>query len=277
MDYREPTFEVGIGFRGVGKTFTLDQIIDDYIKNLKRPVLVFDVNNEYWPSNKLYGYKAIDFDVTEKNDIKRSEQIRNIKFPGKYRIIPWKKNRQPMNTSEYLKTALTIVSSFRNGMVVLEDINKYAQSNFKQEFVGTFIGLRHVGVDLVIHFQSLHAIPPKVWDNMEYLRWHKCSEKIVKYKKRITNFEIFSIAECIVDNNYIRDPHYYLWINVLKDKLINVTPEDFRQGCITYLNTNPVVLNRDMQSIGEGGQKKYKDRQTATSGFIEEKTKLYLS
>lgn len=277
MEFREPTLEVAIGFRGVGKTYTLNEIAEDYIKTLHRPVLVFDVNNEYESSNKLIGYKAIDFDVTEPNEYKRSEQIRNIKAPGKYRILPFKKNRQPMTARELLLTGQTILAYYRNGMMVLEDINKYTASNFKQEFIGTFIGLRHLGVDLVIHFQSLHAIPPKVWDNMEYLRWHKCSEKIVKYKRHISNMELFSIAECVVDTNYQTDQHYYLWLNTMNEKLTNVSPEDFKRGCITYLNTNPHVLNKLSGNLSDDGSKMYKDKQSAINGFIETKSKQYLS
>lgn len=276
IELREPTLEVAIGFRGVGKTYTLNEIAEDYIKKLRRPVLVFDVNNEYGSSN-LPGYKPIDFDILEPNEYIRSEQIRNIKAPGKYRILPFKKNRQPMSARELLLTGQTILAYYRNGMMVLEDINKYTASNFKQEFIGTFIGLRHLGVDLVVHFQSLHAIPPKVWDNMEYLRWHKCSEKIVKYKRHISNFELFSIAECVVDTNYQRDQHYYLWLNTMNEKLINVSPEDFKHGCIEYLNSHPRELNRLMGHINDDGSKKYKDKQTAIAGFAETKAKQYLS
>lgn len=280
-DRREPSFEVVIGFKGVGKTYTTNKFIEDYIKNdpsgwKGRPVLVFDINNEYCDSNGYGGYKAIDFDVTEKNEYLRSEQIRKIKAPAKYRILPYKKDRTPMTISELIVTASTIVKYYRNGLLVLEDINKYTQSSYKQEFVGMFIGLRHLGVDLVAHFQSLHAIPPKVWDNMNYLRWHKQSEKIFKYKQRISNIELFTIAECVIDYKYQSDQRYYLWISVLEEKLINVTPEDFKQGCLSYLNTHPQEINRLMGYISEVGGKKYKDKQAAINGFTELKAKQYL-
>jgi len=278
---REPSFEVVIGFKGVGKTYTTNKVIEDYVKNSPsgwkgRPALVFDVNNEYCSENGYYGYKAIDFDVTEKSEFKRSEQIRNIKAPGKYRILPYKKDRTPMTISELMIAASTIVKYYRNGMLLLEDMNKYALSNFKQEFVGMFIGLRHLGVDLVAHFQSLRAIPPKVWSDMNYLRWHKQSEKIFKYKQRISNLELFSIAEEVVDYKYQSDPRYYLWISVLEEKLENVTPEDFKQGCISYLNNHPQDLNRLMGHLEESGARKYKDKQSAIKGFVETKAKQYL-
>lgn len=275
MEAREPTFEAAIGFKGVGKTYTLNQIVGKYIEDLKRPVLVFDVNNEYRNDNDLPGYKAIDFDVTEKSEFKRSEQIRNITAPGKYRILPFKKNRQPMTAKEMLITASTVITYFRNGMVVLEDLNKYTSSHFKQEFVGMFIGLRHLGVDLVTHFQSLRALPPKVWSDMQYLRWHKCSEPIYKYKDRVTNVELFLIAEAIVNFKYRTNPRFFLWVNVLENKISGITPEDINEGCRAYLSAYPGELSRLMNHIDLQGNKKYDSRQAAMNDFIQSKIEEY--
>ena len=278
---REPSFEVVIGFKGVGKTYTTNAIIQDYIKNdpsgrKARPVLVFDVNAEFCDDNGYYGYKAIDYDVTEPNEFKRSEQIRNIVSPGKYRIIPYKKNRQPMTVSELMTTASTIVKYYRNGMLLLEDMNKYALSNFKQEFVGMFIGLRHLGVDLVAHYQSLRAITPKVWSDMNFLRWHKQSEKIIKYRGRISNLELYSIAEQIVDFKYQSDPRYYLWVSTMEEKLLNVTPEDFKAGCMRYLSSNPGEITRMMNHLDLEGKTKYRNRQDAIADFLKTKEQAYL-
>jgi hypothetical protein len=280
-ELREPSFEVVIGFKGVGKTYTTNAIIDQYIKNdpsgrKGRPVLVFDINNEYCDSNGYYGFKAIDFDVTEKNENKRCEQIRKIVAPGKYRILPYRKDRQPMGLGEMITTATTIVRHYRNGLLVLEDINKYSMSSYKQDFVGMFIGLRHLGVDLVAHFQSLRAIPPRVWQNMNFLRWHKQSDAIYKYKNRIDNFELFAIAEQIIEYKYGSDEHYFLWVDVLKNKLDNVSKEDFKQGCISYLNIYGGALSKESQSFDETGQKKYKNSSEAINGFAEKKARQYL-
>jgi hypothetical protein len=283
MEAREPMLMVVIGFKGVGKTFTTNKEIDEYVKNgtdgrKGRPVLVFDVNNEFCDSNGYYGYKAIDFDVTEKDEFRRSLQIRNIVAPGKYRIVPYKKNRQPMTIGELMFTASTIIKYYRNGMLLLEDLNKYAMSNFKQEFVGMFIGLRHLGVDLVIHYQSLRAIPPKIWSDMNFLRWHKQSEKIIKYKNRITNMELFSLAEAVVDFKFQSDPHYYLWVSTMNEKLINVTPEDFKEACRIYLSKNRYEIRNIMSEIdlNGSGARLYKTEKDAMNNFIENRAKQYL-
>ena len=278
---REPSLEVAIGFKGVGKTYTTNAIIDQYITGGSdgrkgRPVLVFDINAEYSDSNGYSGFKAIDFDVVEQNEFRRSEQVRKITAPGKYRILPYKKNRQPMTTSEMILTAVTIVKYFRNGMLVLEDINKYTLSSYKQDLVGMFIGLRHLGVDLVIHFQTLRAIPPRIWANMNFLRWHKQSDAIAKYKNRIDNFELFAIAERIVEYKYQSDQRYYLWVSVLENKLINVTPEDFKKGVIDYFSIYPNKKNELMSHLNDDGSRKYKSDREAVSGFVALKSHEYL-
>ncbi len=281
-EFREPAFEVVIGFKGVGKTYTTNAIIDEYIKNSPdgrkgRPVLVFDVNNEYCDSNGYPGFKAIDYDVRIDNEMKRAAEIRKIVSPGKYRILPFRKDQQPMSLGEMIRTATTIVRHFRNGMLVLEDINKYSMSSYNQDFIGMFIGLRHLGVDLVAHFQSLRAIPPRVWANMNYLRWHKQGDVIAVYKNRIGNFELFAIAERIVENKYLQDQHYYLWIDIMHNKLQNVEPEDFRKGCIEYINMYSGEIGKEMKSVGEDGQRRYKTTSDAINGFVQKKQLQYLS
>lgn len=274
---REPMMVAAIGFMGVGKTYTTRQTVDEYVRNIDghkaRPVLAFDPNAEESYSD----YKPIDFDVAEENDYKRGAQIRNIKAPGKYRILPYKKNREPMSITDMVKTAVTICRYFRNGLLILEDINKYTGYAYKQDLVGMFIGLRHLGVDLILHFQNLRAVPTRIWTNMTYLRWHKQSDAIFKYKNRISNFELFSIAEQIVNIKYAQDIHYYLWLNNLQGKIEGVSMEDFKTGAKNYLLKNPAVLSRLQQEINESGQKKYKNANEAMTGFIDEKTKEYLA
>jgi hypothetical protein len=181
-----------------------------------------------------------------------------------------------MTTTELVTTAITICKFYRNGMLILEDINKYTGYSYKQDLVGMFIGLRHLGVDLVLHFQNLRAVPSRIWQNMTYLRWHKQSDSIFKIKDRIGNFELFAIAEQIVDYKYQSDEHYYLWLNNLKNRMEGVPPEDFREGATRYLLANPAVLSRLKSEINADGSKKYKSTQEAINGFIESKSQQYL-
>lgn len=269
---REPSAEIAIGFKGVGKTYTTKKMIEDYIKNdpatgrKGRPVLVFDVNGEY------DDYAAIDFDIEEPNEYKRAEQIRKIKAPGKYRIVSYKKNRALMSTTEMYATVITICRYYRNGLLVLEDINKYMLSNVKIDIVGMLIGLRHLGTDLIIHYQSLRAIPPRMWGNLNFLRWHKQSDGIDKYRNRLDNYELFKIGERIIEKKYLEDPRYYFWIDKLGERLINVSETDFERACLEYLSLNPGAL-RERERLSKMTNSSKTD---AVKTFVEEKKKQYL-
>ena len=273
---REPMCIIAVGFRGIGKTYTTKQEIESYVMNdpstgrKARPVLVFDTNGEY------EDYKAIDFDINEENEMLRGAEIRKITVPGKYRIVAYKKNRDLMTPSEMYTTVVTISKYFRNGMIVLDDINRYMLYHVKQDMVGLLIGLRHIGVDLIIHFQTMRAIPARVWGNMNMLRLHKQAEKIDPYKDRVGNYELFKIAEIIVDKETQADIYYKLWIDVLYNKLINVNKESFSFACRQYLALNNREIKSRLNYIDEAGVKKYPDQTTVVSHFIEEKWSQYV-
>lgn len=274
---REPMLVVAVGFMGAGKTYTTSETVEDYIRDgaggrKGRPVLAFDPNVE----DSYQNYKPIDFDITIDDEYSRGEQIRNIRAPGRYRILPYKKNRQPMTTTEMVKTTMTICKFYRGGLLVLEDINKYTAWTYKQDVIGMLMGLRHLDVDLILHFQNLRFLPTRVWPNMTYLRWHKQSDPISKYKNRISNYELYAIAEEIVNINYVRNKYFYLWLNNLRECFEGIGFEQFREGATAYLRKNPAVLKRIMQEIDENGKKKYSDMNQAMSGFINDTSEKYL-
>jgi hypothetical protein len=121
-----------------------------------------------------------------------------------------------------------------------------------------------------------HAIPPKVWDGLEILRFHKCAEKIYKYKNHVTNYEMFAIAEAIIDYKYRTDQRFYLYVNALSNK-IHVSAEDFRKGCEIYLSQNPNALRELMTRIDLGsGGRQYKNHADAVNDFVKTKQAEYL-
>ena len=274
---REPAITIAIGFKGVGKTYTTRQEVEGYIKNnpetgfKARPVLVFDVNGEY------EDFRAIDFDITEPNEYIRATEIRKITAPGKYRIVKYKKDRSLMNMSEMYSTVVTISKYYRNGLLILEDINTWLLSNVKIDIVALLIGVRHLGTDIIIHYQSLRFIPPRMWANINYIRWHKQSDDIEKYKERLDNIELFKIAERISETMYLEDPYYYFYLDKMGNKLRKVKELVFEKACLEYLAITPGAL-RDRQRLlkinpenDENGKKT-----SAVKKFIEDKKKQYL-
>lgn len=270
---REPSAEIVIGFKGVGKTFTTKKMVDSYIMNdpgtgrKGRPALVFDVNGEY------EDYKAVDYDVMEPNEMIRTTELRKISGPGKYRIVAYRKDRSMMSVNEMYATLVTICKVYRNGLLILEDINKYMLSNVKIDIVGMLIGLRHLGTDLIIHYQSLRAIPPRMWSNMNFLRWHKQSDGIDKYRDRLDNYELFKIGERISEDMYLKDIRYYFWIDKLGEKLIGVDELIFEKACLQYLACVPKALKERERLMKMRGDK---TEGGAVKAFIDEKKLQYL-
>jgi hypothetical protein len=273
---REPGIEIVIGFKGVGKTYTTKEIVNSYIMNdpgtgrKGRPVIVFDVNGEY------DDYKAIDYDVLEPQELKRVFELRQVAGPGKYRIVAYKKDRSLMNPNEKYKVLIDLAKYYRGGLLILEDINTYMLSNVKIDVIALLIGVRHLGTDLLIHYQSLRFIPPRMWANMNYLRWHKQSDGIDKYKNRLDNYELFKIGERISEKMYQTNTRYYFWIDKMGEKLIGVDELIFEKAALEYLAVTPGALRqREMLSkMVMPGEKSEKGN--AVKAFIEEKKKQYL-
>jgi hypothetical protein len=276
MAEREPYLVVVIGFKGVGKTYETKKQVESYIMNdpktarKARPVLVFDVNGEYTD------YQAIDFDITEKNDYIRSAELRKISAPGKYRIVNYKKDRSLMSVSEMYQTLITICKYYRGGLLILEDVNRYMLYNVKVDIVGLLIGLRHLGTDLIIHYQSLRRIPTQMWANMNYLRWHKQSDGIDKYKGKMDNYELFKIGELISQRQYMSDPRYFFYIDLLGDKLLGVDELVFEKACLEYLAIVPGALRDRQRLMKMDPDKEVKTNNNAVKAFIEDKKKQYL-
>jgi len=279
---REPQLVCVVGMRGVGKTYTTKDEIKRYILSdtrtgrSSRPVIVIDVNGEY------EGYKAIDFDIDEPNEHIRAEQIRAITVPKPYRILTFHKNHQPMTPDEIISTCATVAKYFRNGLIVMEDINRYMLSNIKVDIIGLLVGLRHLGTDLIIHYQGLKAVPPRMWTNANYIRVHKYTENLDVFKERIPNYEICKLAEIIVQTQHRKgNIRYYVWCGIQDEKLIPCSDvgfnEIFEDACVQYLSINKRDLRDYMDLTDREGTKKFSGRPEALNAWISERKVQYLT
>ena len=268
---------------GVGKTFTTKEEIRRYILSnthngrSSRPVLVLDVNGEYTD------FKALDFDIDEPDEFKRAVEIRTITVPKPYRILTYHKNRQPMTPDEIISTCATIARYFRNGLIVMEDINQYMLSNLKVDIIGLLVGLRHKGVDLIIHYQGSKAIPPRMWASASFVRFHKNTDELDNpaIKPRVTNYEICRLGEIIVDNQYKQgNIRYYVWVGIRNQKIIPCSDagfvDIFEDACVEYLSTNKRQLSNYMELTDRQGNKKFTGRQEALEAWIAERKSQYL-
>ena len=272
---RDAHLFVVTGMTGIGKSIVTKGEIIRYVMNdpkttrCARPVIVVDITGEY----KQYAYKTLDYDHENPDDVKRGHNIINITKPAIYRMIPFKKNGQPMSIPEVIKMVETICKFFVNGMLLLDDINKYDIKNSSTDFIGALISVRHLGVDLQLNLQSMAKVSTSVWENIHFLRFHKQADDIDRYKGRIPNVEIYQIAEKIINKNYregqmvlldnnIKIP-YFITIDARRPKMLGVSESDFKYGCKEYLFENG---NKFSKLI-----KRYGTEDKALNEFIKEK------
>lgn len=246
MDLREPILMCATGKKGVGKTYTTLKSIDDYVKdNHKtgkkgRKVLIYDINMEYTM------YKAISTKDIMKFSRQSKVEVR--------RVLPIMDNGKVANLSEMVDLLNIIITKFRGGMLVLEDINRYLIASKTPEVIGLLATNRHRDLDIICHFQSLSALDPRMWQNTAFVRFHAQIDDIKRYAQRIPNYEMFKIAQCLVDYMYLNiDKRFYCFI-ATDDNYItgNFTKMDFQRACRSYLEVEPKRVNEVQKRYGKG-------------------------
>ena len=69
-------------------------------------------------------------------------------------------------------------------MLLIEDINKYVSDFLPNDLVGAICSNRHTDLDIIMHFQSIGRITTKIWQNANWLRFHKNSDSVERHKNK---------------------------------------------------------------------------------------------
>ncbi len=270
MSQREPMLGVACGKKGVGKSYQTEKLLQQYVKGnpakgvKPRRVLIFDVNNEYSHIKTLNLSDVVRFSVHPIIEIRR--------------IVPLRPDGKNMTLNELATTLNQILDGYRNGLLLIEDINKYISDNLPNDVVGAICTNRHLDLDIIMHFQSIGRITPKIWQNLSWMRFHKNTESVERHKRKFEDkYELLSIVENIVNNRYIKgDKRYFVYVNVEEMKVITkVSEEDRVYGIQKYISEryNKVVTPLLRQKSMDG--KKKIDQKQAQQLAVEELTKLY--
>ena len=247
---REPKLLVAVGKKGVGKSYTTKEMMQQYAyANPRRRVLILDVNDEY------YDIKALRIQDVSLFSVHPTIEIR--------RIRPFLDDGKRMTLDDIASTLFIILETFRNGLLLVEDINKYISDTMPNDLVGAICTNRHIGVDIIMHYQSIGRITSKVWQNLNIIRMHKITDSVKKHKHKFEDkYEYISIAEIMINQEYERgNKHFFVYIDVDDERLYG----SFIQN--NYSNVISPMLN----ARNERGQKVH----TAQSAIAEYKKRLY--
>ena len=262
QDERQPLLMLVCGETGVGKTFRNILEIENYLRDYPevnrkgRKVLIFDVNDDDY---QCYTTVSPDF-------------IRDLRLIRARRIRPLTRFGQTMSTDEKRDLVERMVKQFTDGLLVLEDIDKYMASAKGQTIVSLLTTNRHHGLDIMISHQSIAKITTTEFQNCTWLRLHKQVDDVTRYRNRIPNYFLVRIATMIVEEQYlIGNTFFFVYVNMRKLKLRGCSIEAYIRACKKYIDTEEngmvrrMMLERDFH-----GRLIYKNRNEVVVKLIGE-------
>ena len=267
---REAFLIAAIGKKGIGKTFQTIKMLKSYVignpaKGVQgRKVLIFDVNDEYQEFAPIALADVQLFSVHPTIEIRR--------------VRPFHPNGKKMTLDELGETLFFILDTYRNGLLLIEDVNKYISDNMPNDLIGAVCTNRHIGLDIILHYQSIGRISTKVWQNVNMIRFHKITDTVEKHRKKFDDkFDFLFLAQAMINYNYyqLNNKRYFLYIDIDNEKIIgNYTDKLFDVAVDEYITQNynesiaPLLRAKDMYG------KKIHTQQTAMKA-INEKLQSY--
>lgn len=259
---RIPILMAVCGKKGVGKSWKTMEYLRKYVsENPRRKVLIFDVNNEY-------------------SDI-RNISLENVKLYGSSKLVqirrvqPFFDDGTPMKLSDMARVLEFLIQNFFNGLLLIEDLNRYVGDNMPSDIIGALCTNRHKGVDMIIHFQSIGRITPKFWQNINHLRIHQNTDSVDRHRNKFEDkFEYLKIAEILIDKQYRSgNERYFLFVDCDMEKIhCGLSEEQIKEGITSYISQfYHQVMNAFINQRDGNGMKLYNE-QTA---FQAVKEKLY--
>ena len=222
---REPLLMAACGKKGVGKSYQHMILMNGYVmgdpyKGVKgRKCLIMDVNDEYGQ----FQVPSISLNDIALYTVHPSIEIR--------RVRPFHMDGRRMTLDEWANALFYVLNRFQNGLLLIEDINKFIGDHLPHDLVGAIATNRHAGLDIILSFQSLGRINTKIWGNMNLLRFHKNVESVERHEKKFPDkYEMMRIAEIIVNKEYLRgNIRFFLYVDMdemkirgeISDELIN--------------------------------------------------------
>jgi hypothetical protein len=249
---REAGMMTTSGVQGVGKTYQNMYVIKDYTKDKfynkvpGRRCLIFDTNGEYtgdqFARADIQGYDPRRISLSDVPAWSRNGPIECRRVDGKNASIQEKKQALEFLLKNYI-----------DGMLVIEDINTYILNmTHMEEIVGGLVNLRHRAVDVLISYQSLRPVEPRIWQNSRWVRMHYQADNVNDIKNKVTNPQLFKISQLIVNNRYFSgDKRFFVYIHNFANQVEGqFTKQEFEIACKQYLNANKKELKEHKEMYG---------------------------
>lgn len=276
MEKREPFVLIACGKKGVGKTVATIEAIYRYVSGNPangtppRKALIFDVNDEFssfWYHGQTHSIKALSIRDIVKFCVHPKVEVR--------RIRPYFDDGRKMSLDDMADVLSIILENYRNGLLLVEDINKYTNDSMKGDLVGSLATVRHIGIDLIAHYQSIgRAANPKLLGNTRIIRLHKTNDTVARHKNKFEErAEILQVAESIVEKKHNDgDKRFYLFVDIDENKINGkFDDEDIEYAIQDYVSKNHSALIKPLLTkIDLKTGKKIHTPQTALQHIIQD-------
>lgn len=255
------------GMKRVGKTYQTCHEIQEYITPTAtkeaRKFLIFDVNGEFndtqiRENNCTFSAKVLSIDDLPQWIMQKRVEVR--------RILALDKDGRRLGTTQIVERLNIILYHVRGCGLLLEDINKYLIGNGSVDVIGMMCTNAHADLDIYIHLQTLSKVSTTMWQNSAVVRFHRQIDRVSRYKDRLTNPELYFIAQKLVDLQFKSNKRFFCYIynelNFIKGKF---SLFDFRVACLGYLYDNPSKIKEYQQRLGTGADNRKKALELAVT------------
>ncbi len=167
-----------------------------------------------------------------------------------------------MNPDEKKKCLAFILSKFKGGALLIEDINKYATTGMPDDILGPLCANAHTDCDIIMHYQSSSRPLPMVWENTGVVRFHYQSDDVWQSQDKLgESTALFKIAQILVNNQYFAEPQnlrYFVWVEKDEGKIIgDFTRQQFEEAILQYITSKKSILQPTLNRIDRLGKPLY--------------------
>lgn len=239
---RQPMVILVCGETGVGKTYRNKLEIKRYLQDE--------------PNTNKIGRKVLAFDTNDDDYLFRTVSPDHLKALTKIaarRIRPFNKDGSPMDDDQKREVVEKILKHYRNGLLVLDDIDHYMTGAKGQAMIGALCTVRHKGLDILLTHQSIAKITTTEWQNCTWLRLHHQVDDITRYRDRIPKYHLVRIAQLIIDEQYElamqafglgtieehefkKRKSFFLYVNMRQQNIIGCSNVAFIKACKKYID-----------------------------------------
>ena len=165
------------------------------------------------------------------------------------------------------------MEDFKGGLLLIEDINKYLTHHLPKDVVGAICTNRHSDLDIILHYQAIGKMPTTVWENANWVRFHKNNQSVDRHEKKFEDrYEMMKLVEAMVDRQYDQgNARFFVYADLDYTKIKGSFSKEMAEQAIEdyMVERYSKVVAPEAKKVDLQGRKVYKTVQEASSAVKE--------